>query len=100
MTLKFVISDPNYCKASPVVFTHQLVLYLLFPGLVVSNSASGSASGSGLTMGDGGSLQFVVHAQRGSATVQQSLRQELLRNSSSSDLLHHDVDDRVSVTVE
>ena len=67
----------------------------------MSNSASGAASGSGMNMGDGGSLQFVVHAQRGSVTtVQQSLRQELLRNSSSSDLLHHDVDDRVSVTVE
>jgi hypothetical protein len=100
MTLEFVICDSSYCKELLIVFTHQLVLYLLFPGLVVSNSASGSASGSGLTMGDGGSLQFVVHAQRGSATVQQSLRQELLRNSSSSDLLHHDVDDRVSVTVE
>ena len=65
----------------------------------MSNSGSGSASGSGMTMGDGGSLQLVVHAQRASASVQQSLRQELLRNSSSSDLLHQDVDDRVSVTV-
>jgi len=99
VTLELIICDPSYCEALPIVCTHQLVMYLLFPGLVVSNSASGSASGSGLTIGEGGSLQFVVHAQRGSATVQQSLRQELLRNSSSSDLLHHDVDDRVSVTV-
>jgi hypothetical protein len=66
----------------------------------VTNCVSGAASGSGLTVGDGASLQFVVHAQRGAATVQQSLRQELLRNSSSSDLLHQDVDDRVSGTVE
>jgi hypothetical protein len=72
---------------------------LLFSGLVVPNSASGSASGpGGITMGDG-SLQLVGHAQRASTAVQQSLRQELLRSSSSSDLLHHEVDERVSIVI-
>jgi hypothetical protein len=67
---------------------------------VVASSASGSASGSSMAISDSGSLQLVGHAQRASTAVQQSLRQELLRNSSSSDLLHHEVDDRVSITVE
>lgn len=72
----------------------------MFLGLVVANSVSGSAPGSGVAISDSGSLQLVGHAQRASSAVQQSLRQELLRNSSSSDLLHHEVDDRVNITLQ
>jgi hypothetical protein len=75
-----------------------MIPVLLFSGIVVPNSASGSATGPGITMNEG-SLQLVGHAQRASAAVQQSLRQELLRNSSSSDLLHHEVDERVSIII-
>lgn len=72
----------------------------MFLGLVVANSVSGSAPGSGVAINDSGSLQLVGHAQRASTAVQHSLRQELLRNSSSSDLLHHEVDDRVNITIQ
>jgi hypothetical protein len=81
-----------HVTSSEVTCTNQIIPVLLFSGLVVPSSASGSAT----TMNDG-SLQLVGHAQRASTAVQQSLRQELLRNSSSSDLLHHEVDERVSV---
>jgi len=53
-----------------------------------------------MAMSDGSTLQLVGHAQRASTAVQQSLRRELLRNSSSSDLLQHEVDDRVSIIIE
>lgn len=73
-------------------------LNFVFSGLVVGSTASGSASCSSMAISDSSSLQLVGHAQRASTAVQQSLRQELLRNSSSSDLLHHEVDDRVNIT--
>ena len=65
----------------------------------VSTSGSTSTSGSSTALSNGTSLQLVGHAQRGSTAVQQSLRQELLRNSSSNDLLHTEVSAQRAVCV-